>query len=147
VMSSAAGLMEIRTQAERDSRTGPNLFGFFAEPVFTFIPESSSRSPRNRVRDHPGIAFMFPRIPHSPTQSALRPAIRVVFHKARASIVDCSNLYRRAAQHPRRSTYCQERMPRADKEDYERSHALRGMVLRPLQGRLECLPRNLAAAD
>jgi hypothetical protein len=32
--------------------------------VFTFIPESCSRSSRNTVRNHPGIAFILPRIPH-----------------------------------------------------------------------------------
>jgi hypothetical protein len=57
--------MEIRAQAERDSGIGLKLFGFIAESVFTFIPESCSRSPRNSVRNHPGIAFTFPRIPHS----------------------------------------------------------------------------------
>jgi hypothetical protein len=31
--------------------------------VFTFIPESCSGSPRNTVRNHPGIAFTFLRIP------------------------------------------------------------------------------------
>ncbi len=65
MLSSAAGLMEIRAQAERDSGIGLKLFGFIAESVFTFIPESCSRSPRNSVRNHPGIAFTFPRIPHS----------------------------------------------------------------------------------
>jgi hypothetical protein len=64
VLSSAAGLMEIRAQAGRDSAIGLKLFGFIAESVFTFIPESCSRSSRNSVRNHPGIAFMFPRIPH-----------------------------------------------------------------------------------
>jgi hypothetical protein len=64
VLSSAAGLMEIRAQAERDSGIGLKLFGFIAESLFTFIPESRSRSPRNSVRNHPGIAFTFPRIPH-----------------------------------------------------------------------------------
>jgi hypothetical protein len=64
VLSSAAGLMEIRAQAERDSGIGLKLFGFIAESVFTFIPESCSRSSRNSVRNHPGIAFTFPRIPH-----------------------------------------------------------------------------------
>jgi hypothetical protein len=33
--------------------------------VFTFIPESCSRSSRNTVRNHPGIAFILPRNPHS----------------------------------------------------------------------------------
>jgi hypothetical protein len=55
--------MEIRAQAERDSGIGLKLFGFIAESVFTFIPESRSRSPRNSVRNHPGIAFTFLRIP------------------------------------------------------------------------------------
>ena len=32
------------------------MFGFIAEPVFAFIPESCSRSP--------GIAFTLPRNPH-----------------------------------------------------------------------------------
>jgi len=63
VLSSAAGLMEIRAQAERDSGTSLKLFGFIAESVFTFIPEYCSRSLRNTVRNHPGIAFTFPRIP------------------------------------------------------------------------------------
>jgi hypothetical protein len=55
--------MEIRAQAGRDSGTSLKLFGFIAESLFTFIPESCSRSPRNSVRDHPGIAFTSPRIP------------------------------------------------------------------------------------
>jgi hypothetical protein len=62
-MSSAAGLMKIRAQAEHDSGIGLKLFGFIAESVFTFIPESCSRSPRNSVRNHPGIAFTLLRIP------------------------------------------------------------------------------------
>jgi hypothetical protein len=33
--------------------------------VFTFIPESCSRSSRNTVRNHPGIAFILPRIPQT----------------------------------------------------------------------------------
>ena len=33
--------------------------------MFTFIPEFCSRSPRNGVRNHPGIAFTFPRIPQA----------------------------------------------------------------------------------
>jgi hypothetical protein len=53
----AAGLMEIRAQAERDSSVGLKLFGF--------IPESCSGSSRIAVRNHPGTAFMFPRIPQS----------------------------------------------------------------------------------
>ena len=63
MLSSAAGLMEIRAQAERDSGTSLKLFGFIAESVFTFIPESCSGSSRNTVRNHPGIAFTLPRIP------------------------------------------------------------------------------------
>jgi hypothetical protein len=44
VLSSAAGLSKIRAQAERGSGIGLKLFGFIAESVFTFIPESCSRS-------------------------------------------------------------------------------------------------------
>ena len=40
-------------EAERCSGIGLKLFGFIAEPVFAFIPESCSRSPRNAVRNHP----------------------------------------------------------------------------------------------
>ena len=65
MLSSAAGLMEIRAQAERDSGIGLKLFGFIPEPVFTFIPESCSGSPRNAVRNHPGIAFILPRNPQT----------------------------------------------------------------------------------
>ena len=64
MMSSAGGLMEIRVQAERDSGVGLKLFGFIAESVFTFNPEPCSCLSRNSVRNHPGIAFTFPRIPH-----------------------------------------------------------------------------------
>ena len=71
MLSSAVGLMEIRAQAERDSGIGLKLFGFIAESVFTFIPESCSRSPRNSVRNHPGIAFTFLRIPHFPRATYL----------------------------------------------------------------------------
>jgi hypothetical protein len=39
------------------------LFGFIAESVFAFIPESCSGSSRNAVRHHPGFAFILPRIP------------------------------------------------------------------------------------
>ena len=49
VLSSAAGLMEIRAQAERCSGIGLKLFGFIAE--------SRSPSSRNPVRAHPGTAF------------------------------------------------------------------------------------------
>jgi hypothetical protein len=58
--------MKIPAQAERGSGIGLKLFGFIAESVFTFIPETCSRSSRNSVRNHPGIAFTFPRIPHYP---------------------------------------------------------------------------------
>jgi hypothetical protein len=44
VMSSAAGLWKFRAQAERGSGIGLKLFGFIAESVFTFIPESCSGS-------------------------------------------------------------------------------------------------------
>ena len=65
MMSSAAGLWKLfRDQAERGSGIGLKLFGFIAESVFTFIPESCSGSPRNSVRHHPGIAFTLNRIPH-----------------------------------------------------------------------------------
>ena len=63
MLSSAAGLMEIRAQAERDSGIGLKLFGFIAESVFTIIPESCSSSSWNSVRNHPGIAFTLDRIP------------------------------------------------------------------------------------
>jgi hypothetical protein len=53
------------SEAEHDSGIGLKLFGFIPEPAFTFIPESCSRSSRNTVRNHPGIAFILPRIPHS----------------------------------------------------------------------------------
>ena len=69
VLSSAAGLWKLfRAQAERGSGIGLKLFGFIAESVFTFIPESCSGSSRNSVRNHPGIAFTFPRIPHTQTR-------------------------------------------------------------------------------
>jgi hypothetical protein len=64
VLSSAVSLWKsFRAQAERDSGIGLKLFGFIAESVFTFIPESCSGSSRNAVRNHPGIAFTFLRIP------------------------------------------------------------------------------------
>ena len=79
MVSSAAALMEIRAQAERDSGIGLKLFGFIAEPVFTIIPESCSGSSRRSVRNHPGIAYTFPRIPQEdpeePTQD-LKVALR-----------------------------------------------------------------------
>ena len=64
MMSSAAGLWKLfRDQAERNSGIGLKLFGFIPESVFTFIPDHCSGSSRNGVRDHPGIAFTFARIP------------------------------------------------------------------------------------
>jgi hypothetical protein len=51
-------------EAEHLSGIGLKLFGFIPEPLFTFIPESCSRSSRNTVRNHPGIAFTLSRIPH-----------------------------------------------------------------------------------
>jgi hypothetical protein len=63
-MSIAAGLWKLfRDQAERGSGIGVKLFGFIAESVFTIIPESCSGSPPIGVRNHPGIAFTFARIP------------------------------------------------------------------------------------
>jgi hypothetical protein len=64
VMSSAASLWKIfRDQAERGSGIGLKMFSFIAESVFTIIPESCSGSSWNSVRNHPGIAFTFVRIP------------------------------------------------------------------------------------
>jgi hypothetical protein len=60
-------------EAERDSGIGLKLFGFIAEPVFTFNPESCSGSARKAVRNHPGIAFILPRIPHSVGARGLEP--------------------------------------------------------------------------
>jgi hypothetical protein len=50
--------------ARCDSGVGLKLFGFIAEPVFTFIPEFCSKSRRNAVRHHPGIAFTLLRNPY-----------------------------------------------------------------------------------
>src|SRR6516164_8157799 len=61
-------------EAERGSGIGLKVFGFIAESVFAFIPESCSGSSRNAVRNHPGIAFTLPRIPQfNSTISAVRP--------------------------------------------------------------------------
>ena len=57
-------------EAEHLSGIGLKLFGFIAELVFAFIPESCSRSSRNAVRNHPGIAFTLPRIPQCWTDIA-----------------------------------------------------------------------------
>ena len=51
-------------EAEHHTGIGLKLFGFIPESAFTFIPESCSGSSRNTVRNHPGIAFILPRIPH-----------------------------------------------------------------------------------
>jgi hypothetical protein len=40
--------------------------------VFTFIPEHCSGSPRNTVRNHPGIAFTLDRNPHLKPNLPLR---------------------------------------------------------------------------
>ena len=71
MLSSAAGLSKIRAQAERCSGIGLKLFGFIAESAFIFIPESCSRSSRNSVRNHPGIAFTFPWIPQNVNQTRI----------------------------------------------------------------------------
>ena len=51
--------------------------------MFTFIPESCSRSPRNSVRNHPGIAFTFPRIPQEAKKERAvglpKPTLATVF--------------------------------------------------------------------
>ena len=73
MMSSAACLWKLfRDQAERGSGIGLKLFGFIAESVVTIIPESRSGSPRNTVRNHPGIAFTFDRIPHEEQAETFR---------------------------------------------------------------------------
>ena len=75
MLSSAARLVEIIPDPSRTPfRDWPELFGFIAESVFTFIPESCSGSPRNTVRNHPGIAFTFLRIPQgkAPKQRRLQ---------------------------------------------------------------------------
>lgn len=86
VLSSAACLMEIRAQAERDSGIDLKPFVFIAESVFTFIPESCSRSPRNGVRNHPGIAFTFPRIPQINRQ--LRSRERATMTRRYLSVIE-----------------------------------------------------------
>ena len=76
MLSSAASLWKLfRAQAERGSGIGLKLFGFIPESVFTFIPDHCSGSSRNTVRNHPGIAFTFPRIPQSKTLSAARTRV------------------------------------------------------------------------
>ena len=56
-------------EAEHHSGIGLKLFRFIPDAVFTFTPESCSRSSRNTVRNHTGIAFTLPRIPHSSPES------------------------------------------------------------------------------
>jgi hypothetical protein len=74
VMSSAASLWKLfRDHAERDSGIGLKLFGFIAESVFTIIPEPSSGSSWNSVRNHPGIAFTLNRIPHASARGVELP--------------------------------------------------------------------------
>jgi hypothetical protein len=81
VMSSAAGLWKLfRDQAERDSGIGLKLFGFIAESVFTIIPESCSGSSWNTVRNHPGIAFTFARIPQLTRLVRLVGLVRLSYH-------------------------------------------------------------------
>jgi outer membrane protein TolC len=63
-------------EAEHHSGIGLKLFGFIPEQVFTFIPESCSRSPRNTVRNHSGMAFILSRIPHS-RELTLPEAVRL----------------------------------------------------------------------
>ncbi len=67
MLSSAAQLVEI-IPAKPNAVPGSalKLFGFIAETVFTFTPESCSGSSRNAVRHHRGIAFVLPRNPHVP---------------------------------------------------------------------------------
>jgi hypothetical protein len=63
-------------EAERGSGIGLKVFGFIAESVFAFIPESCSGSSRNAVRHHPGIAFILPRIPQSAVEPNNPPQVR-----------------------------------------------------------------------
>ena len=63
VLSSAVGLWKLNRRSRTRFRDRPKTVRFIPESVFTFIPEHCSDSPRNAVQNHPGIAFMFPRIP------------------------------------------------------------------------------------
>jgi len=58
-------------EAEPSYGIGLKLFGFIPEPVFTFIPEPCSRSSRHAVRNHPGIAFISPRIPQADNDQSI----------------------------------------------------------------------------
>jgi hypothetical protein len=92
VLSSAASLWKsFRTQAERDSGIVLKLFGFIAESVFTFIPESCSGSPRNAVRNHPGIAFTFARIPQEVGDGTAKSSCAVVSIAPEHAIVYARN--------------------------------------------------------
>ena len=76
MLSSAAQLCGNHSgEAERDSGVGLKLFGFIAESVFAFIPESRSGSSRNALRHHRGIAFILPRIPHAPPRRYRCPLV------------------------------------------------------------------------
>jgi hypothetical protein len=57
--------------------------------VFTFIPEHCSGSPRNAVRNHPGIAFTFLRIPQ---QIELRSKSRFATSHKRIHFGSCDCL-------------------------------------------------------
>jgi hypothetical protein len=48
------------------------------EPVFDFIPESHSRSPRNAVRNHPGIAFILSGFPSCGRSAVGHASIRLL---------------------------------------------------------------------
>jgi hypothetical protein len=54
------------------------VFGFIAESVFTFIPEHCSGSSWNAVRNKPGIAFPFTRIPTDEQPEARRAAMQCI---------------------------------------------------------------------
>jgi len=64
VLSSATQLVEIIPGSSRTRfRDRPETVRLHRGIVFTFIPESFSDLPRNAVRNHPGTAFTFARIP------------------------------------------------------------------------------------
>jgi hypothetical protein len=69
-MSSAASPVEIILGiAKAIPGSDKNPFAFPPELLFAFSPKSCSSSPRNAVRDHPGIPFALPRNPHLPPQT------------------------------------------------------------------------------